>query len=362
MLKYKAMLQFCRSLANQLINKLANYYIIVFFIFNFSFLIGFSQDIHFSQFAQSPLINNPASAGMMRGSDYRLIANQKMQWVSIGAQYSTSAISFDMPLLKKNKKGSHMGLGLYAFTDKAGDSKFGKTQFSASVSGIVPLSNKSRLSAGIETGIAQIAANLTNMQWGNQFNGLTYDPNATSNELTMVNSGLFVDMATGIYYEYASKSGRGGDQKIEFSGGAAYYHILRPDISVITSTDKLHSKLVFQSYVRYDLPDSKLSLVPSAVVYLQGPYSEINIGTMLRWRLSTPSKYTVFFNENAMQFGCYYRYKDAIIPQVILEMGNWGIGFSYDINVSSLSGVSGYRGGMELSLKYLHMNGRALGK
>ena len=83
---------------------------------------------------------------------------------------------------------------------------------------------------------------------------------------------------------------------------------------------------------------------------------------MVRWRLNTSSKYTVFFDENSILIGCYYRYKDAIIPQLIFEMGNWGIGFSYDINVSSLSMVSGYKGGIELSLKYLKINGRELGK
>lgn len=336
------------------------FWILLFCILHSIFCI--SQDIHFSQFAQSPLTNNPASAGMIRGADFRAMANQKIQWATVGANYSTSAVSFDMPLFKKNKRGSHMGLGFYAYTDKAGDSKFGKTQFSISVSGIVPISDNSRLAAGIETGVAQVAANLSNMQWGNQFNGLTYDPAVSSNEPGMLNSGLFVDMATGIYYEYGTRTGKSGNQKIEFNGGISYYHILQPNQGLISGEDKLHSKIVFQSYFRYDLPNAKLSLVPSTVVYWQGPYSEINVGSLLRWRLNTSSKYTVFFNENALLLGCYYRYKDAIIPQLILEMGNWGIGFSYDINVSSLSGVSGYRGGMEISLKYIKMNGRSLGK
>jgi type IX secretion system PorP/SprF family membrane protein len=333
--------------------------IFLFVIFNSS--IVNCQDIHFSQFTQSPLTNNPAAAGMARGTSFRLIANQKMQWATIGAKYNTSAISFDMPLFKKAKTASHMGLGFYAYTDKAGDSKFGKTQFSLCVSGIVPLSNRSRLSAGIEVGAAQVAANLSTLQWGNQFNGLTHDPNLNSNELGMINSGLFVDMASGLYYEYGTKGGK-SDQKIEFNGGLAYYHILQPDHSLLSETDKLYSKIVFQSYFRYDFPEARFSLVPSTIVYWQGPYKEINVGTLVRWRLNTSSKYTVFFDENTLLFGCYYRYKDAIIPQLLLEMGNWGIGFSYDINVSSLSGVSVSRGGIELSLKYLHMNGRALGK
>ena len=56
-----------------------------------------SQDIHFSQYNASPLMLNPALAGM-NACDYRVYANFRMQWmtVSSGNTYRTVAGGADM--------------------------------------------------------------------------------------------------------------------------------------------------------------------------------------------------------------------------------------------------------------------------
>ena len=53
-----------------------------------------AQDIHFSQFWMSPLIQNPANAG--GEEDIRAILNYRDQWKSIGTPYKTFNASFDM--------------------------------------------------------------------------------------------------------------------------------------------------------------------------------------------------------------------------------------------------------------------------
>ena len=46
------------------------------------------------------------------------------------------------------------------------------------------------------------------------------------------------------------------------------------------------------------------------------------------------------------------RVKDAIIPSVMYEMGNYAAGISYDFNSSGLKSVSSGRGGYELVLRF----------
>ena len=47
------------------------------------------------------------------------------------------------------------------------------------------------------------------------------------------------------------------------------------------------------------------------------------------------------------------RFGDAIIPYVGLEFGEFRLGTSYDVNISSLNPASMKRGGIELSLIYV---------
>ena len=63
------------------------------------------QDIHFSQFNNTPLIINPALTGVFNGN-HRVFLNYKDQWRSIGAPYKTYAISYDVVLFKEKWKNS----------------------------------------------------------------------------------------------------------------------------------------------------------------------------------------------------------------------------------------------------------------
>jgi len=55
------------------------------FIICFWFLApcAFTQDLHFSQFMNSPLLTNPANTGFIPAADYRLGMNYRNQWSSI---------------------------------------------------------------------------------------------------------------------------------------------------------------------------------------------------------------------------------------------------------------------------------------
>jgi hypothetical protein len=54
-----------------------------------------------------------------------------------------------------------------------------------------------------------------------------------------------------------------------------------------------------------------------------------------------------------LYLGSWIRFGDAIIPYVGLEFGEFHIGATYDVNVSSLKPASNMRGGAEISLIYI---------
>jgi len=77
---------------------------------------------------------------------------------------------------------------------------------------------------------------------------------------------------------------------------------------------------------------------------------------MIRYLLRPQSKYTGFIKETAILFGGHYRTGDAFIPSVMIEMANYAIGISYDVNISSLKTVSSGKGGVEIVLRYINPN------
>ena len=65
-----------------------------------SVVTAHAQDIHFSQFYQSPLNLNPAMTGVMN-CNHRLVANYRNQWASILKKnaYNTISVRIETPVL-----------------------------------------------------------------------------------------------------------------------------------------------------------------------------------------------------------------------------------------------------------------------
>lgn len=329
----------------------------------YTFLIGLisisstvsAQDVHFSQFVQTPQLINPGAAGSFIGS-VRGILNYKNQWSAFGSPYTTYAASFDLPIAKGNGKKAHLGLGGNFYKDEAGDAKFGNFLGGISLAGILPISDYHSFSVGIHVGLGQYSAQLSNLTWGNQFDGEKFDTKINSNEVTTLNSTMYPDVGAGLYYEYKNASSFFlGSELKSFNIGIAAYHINQPKQEFLGVTeDALKMKIIGQFSGTFDVSNSKVAFVPSMFYAQQLKYQEITAGMLLKIRFGEETKYTGFFKQSAFYFGAHYRIKDAIIPQVYFEFTDYMIGLSYDYNNSELSSATRGNGGFEISLKYVN--------
>src|SRR5215217_6936193 len=79
---------------------------------------SFSQDIHFSQFFEAPLLRNPSLAGIFSG-DIRVQAVYRDQWNSVTTAYKTVSMNgeYKMPIGKGN---DFITAGLQFLQDRAG--------------------------------------------------------------------------------------------------------------------------------------------------------------------------------------------------------------------------------------------------
>jgi hypothetical protein len=89
----------------------------------------------------------------------------------------------------------------------------------------------------------------------------------------------------------------------------------------------------------------------------QGPGAELMFGGAVRYRIKNGTKVTNFFSESGIGLGCHYRWKDAVVPQLYYDLGDFFIGLAYDVNISKYRAISKSQGGWEVTLRYANLNG-----
>ena len=318
----------------------------------------FAQDIHFSQLAMTPILNNPGNTGVFNGN-HRVLLNYKNQWANFTEPYQTYALSYDSGILKRKITKGYLGVGFYAFSDKAGDSEYGTTQLMPSVSGVVPITNNQVISFGLQGGFAQRSISNQNLKYGNQFNGKFYDPSLPTGELFNFNNVSYVDLNAGILWNYYTKASTLSSQNdAAFHFGISVAHLNKPKrvITNLSDIDELYAKMTIHGGGFMGFNNRRTGIHPQFMLNKQGPYFEIIAGAMLIFLVHENSKYTGFIKELEIAAGGYLRGGDAFIPTIQLNMANYSIGINYDINISGLRGASAGKGGIEISLRYVNPN------
>lgn len=181
-----------------------------------------SQDVHFSQAFNSPLLLNPAEAGNTEGK-FRFNSNYKDQWRSISKPYKTIYTSLDYVAFKKKNPGSYLGIGLSFYNDKAGTSNLMTTEANLMFSYNVKMNKNNFLVAGIGVGAAQKSINLNGLKWDNQFNGKEYNSSALTGEVIYSQKASYMDFSTGLLWNTII------DKKNRFSIGASIFHLNKPN-------------------------------------------------------------------------------------------------------------------------------------
>ena len=151
-----------------------------------------------------------------------------------------------------------------------------------------------------------------------------------------------------MYKYYSRASG------FRFELGGSMAHITKPTNSFYSKDPNLNYKYVGHLHMQMKVGEAVFFL-PSAMFVLQGPHTEIVAGGNFKFIMGEQTRDKVILNtftllSSAIQFGAYYRVKDAVIFTAALDYKrNMTFGVSYDVNVSKLKTASQLRGGLEFS-------------
>lgn len=328
-----------------------------------------AQDIHFSQFYMSPLNLNPAMTGVMN-SQVRIVGNYRNQWASVlkSNAFATYSVSYDQKVAVG--RYDYFGIGGTFWGDKAGSADFKTLQGRASLSYSKRMggyrSKNHYLVVGVDGGVSQRSIDFLALQWGSQHDGEGgFDPTLSSGEDFDRDNFLFADLSAGLLWFTVF------NERSNFYIGGAFSHLNRANQSFDSTQEvPLYSKFTLHAGGEFMGPN-KIGLVPGVVVFKQGPSFQLNGGTSLKFLLSEGRN-----SENqSFQIGAWARvanrvnglfadpdaqeqtedvslWLDAIIVSTRFDYNNFGIGFSYDLNVSSLRPASNSNGAFEFSIIY----------
>jgi type IX secretion system PorP/SprF family membrane protein len=328
-------------------------------------IVSVAQDMHFSQFNEQPALLNPALSGATKR--YRISMGYKNQWKKVSDPYKTFGVSIDGKILKGSWRAEDMsplthrqqdigriGGGLSIYRDVAGAGDMSLTQINGSLAGFIPTGHWSFLSVGLQAGMNMKRIDQTTLIFPNQFDGLGYSADVNSGEDVPLDRYRFFDFAAGALWSYGyADKGFVSSRRTSAKFGLAAYHLTQPDLRVIgRASEQLNMKFVAHGDLLLSIANSSMALNPSFLFQMQGPFMEIVVGTMVKYYTTESTKFTGVKKTTSWDFGVFYRNADAIIMQIMLEYEEqYSFGFSYDINFSSLSQSTRYRGGPEFVIR-----------
>ncbi len=305
-----------------------------------------AQDVHFSQFYNSPLTLNPALTGAIE-TDQRFALIHRSQWQSIGAPFRTFAFSYDAPILRGKMKGRYIGIGGNAYSDKAGRSGFGDTQANLSIAYGMRSTDDAILAFAIQGGYGQRSAVLDGLRWDAQYDGSGFDASRATGENIANASTSFVDFSAGVaWQQWESKD-------IQWTAGASVFHLNQPSVTLFSTNDDILLRR-YMVHAATRITTKRWVYLPKIYGSQQGGSREIVLGGLVHRRVGVDSRYTTDKTSSSFYIGAFYRWNDAIVPMMQIEYKRLlTIGVSYDVNISHLSAATRYRGGMELTLQYI---------
>lgn len=289
-------------------------------VFVFFLIVKFSwgQDPQFTQFYSSPLYLSPSFAGSTKGK--RIATNYRNQWPVLRKAFVTYAFSYDhyLPSLKS-------GLGVLLLREEAGTGNLSTTNLGLVYSYHIELNHKWRFIPGLHFMYTQRGLQFHKLTFGDQLVG-DYEQTI---EVPPQDRAWDVD---------ATASGLAFSDRIWF--GLTVDHLLRPnrslsgEESVVPIKYSLFGGMRIPIQPRYNRRSFE-SIFPAFHFKKQGSNSQLNLG--------------VYWHNQPMIMGVWYRglpvfkkypTNDAISVMLGYKIDQFSIGYSYDVTISDLAGLT----------------------
>ncbi len=314
------------------------------------FALNAQEDVHFSQFFNATPIYNPATSGIFHGT-LRFNSHYRQQWASITSEpYTTMAASVDMPVLSDITEHDMLAVGVYGIKDDAGLMQASTTNVGLNV-------NFGKSFDRSETNFFSLAAKVNYGQkalnydgnWGGQWNWQLANPDFDSEipgEYEGEVSNSYVSMGAGFNWFYTNHD------NVRTNFGMSMNNINGPAVNFLNNEYNLARSFYMHGEVEVHSHAENFAVIPRTIFFTQGRQRYFMLGTAFDFVFQEAGKHTGITKEVTMEFGAYFRWRDAFIFQTQFNWAGIGLGLSYDVNVSQLRSASRAQGALEAFLNY----------
>lgn len=326
-----------------------------------AFLLGISvphlakaQDPNFSQFYAAPLYLNPALAGAEKDAAFSAV--YRSQWRSLGFPQQMGQFSGIIPLHSRRQPLMQQGgIGFAVYSDAAGEgNNFRTTGVQAGAAYNLPLTGDFAqvLSFGMQVGLIQKSIDFDALRWGSQYEPMRpyfgFNPAITPSLIQdngLKDRVLYPVIHSGIVWHFNPASSLFSRPFSGFVGFSAS-NMNRPNESLIREGgSRLPVLWRLQGGLACEITQ-KIGLLPNLLWMRQNGLDQINVGTYVSYKLTDAATRSA---AQAM-LGGWYRVNDSFVMAAALTNAKYTLGFSYDINTSSLRYATHGRGAWEVSL------------
>jgi len=311
-----------------------NIYILFLLIVTLIFKTGYSQDSQFSQFYASPIYLSPSFAGSTDGD--RIAVNYRSQWPALTKSFQTYTLSYDhyFPHMKS-------GVGLLLYREQAGVSNLATTNIGIAYSYKFKFRSGWRISPGLSFFYTQ--RNI-------DFDALIFEDELLSDLTTGTNEQVILEKKADIDATFSMLA-----YNKNLWIGFTWDRILMPNRSltgeVIEDPFKfsIYGGTKFSIFDRYNWASGQ-SISPSFLFKIQDQYTQLDLG--------------LYWYQMPLVIGVWYRgipvfkelaSNDALAFLLGFKVDQFSIGYSYDLTISKLVGLTG--GTHEISINYLFNQG-----
>ena len=300
------------------------------------------QNLHFSQFFNSPLVTNPANTGFIPEADFRVGVNYRDQWSNIPVPYKTMSVWGDAQVLRNRFPTGWVGLGGFLLNDRAGSGGLNSTRLYGSAAYHQMLSNYGLISAGFSLGVVNKRVDPSKLTFDDQWNGQFFDNTILTGETFITNNITYLDLQFGMNFALFPSD------NAYIHGGLAVKQLNRPKETFYEQTPG-YNRIMDRRYTLFFDGVFKLNdrwiLSPGGYYTRQSRADQLMLGVHANYNLSGNG-------EHQLIAGVYNRFNDAVIPMVGYQWRNFRFMFSYDATTSPLSNYVYGQGANEISLMH----------
>lgn len=292
-----------------------------------------SQDIHYSQFYNSPLNVNPAKTGIFNG-DKRLNLSYRSQWRSVPVPWTTFSGSFDRKFYPKYGKQHFFSFGVLFNYDVQGElSDLNLTNINLTGSWTKMLNENNLFTVGALIGYATRAYDSQSQTWDRQWNGVSFDPSLSPGEVFDSERISFLETGLGLNYRWQKS------KRTKLDLGIGGFHIFEPTVSFFnTGNDvSLARRISLTGISSFQLTE-KFDLGVNGLYQFQQDSKEF-VGSLL-------GKFHVNRNrgkELEFHVGMGWRSGKSWYPIIALQHRQYYVSINYDVDHSDFSEIHNIR-------------------